>query len=98
MKNQKIFDYLKLKGWLAYWVISIPVQSVVTIRSIPKRHRLQRIVNTVSVFENNYLPDPNLHWETVHTKEIGIEFNMLDNRLHGDINYYNKRPKIHWPC
>ena len=40
---------------------------------------------------NDYSVDPNLKWETVHAKEVGIEFNALDNRLNGEINYYNKR-------
>lgn len=95
MKSQKIFDYLKLKG-------SIGVLGNFNTGTIggyypffPGVNATQATfgVNTVSVFENNYLPDPNLHWETVHAKEIGIEFNMLDNRLHGDINYYNKKTK-----
>ncbi|MFN8288763.1 MAG: SusC/RagA family TonB-linked outer membrane protein [Chitinophagaceae bacterium] len=95
MKNVKVFDYLKLKG-------SIGVLGNFNTGTIggyypfyPGVNATQATfgVNTVSVFENSYLPDPNLHWETVHAKEIGIEFNMLDNRLHGDINYYNKKTK-----
>lgn len=95
MKGQKLFDYLKLKG-------SVGVLGNFNTGTIggyypfyPGVNATQATfgVNTVSVFENNYLPDPNLHWETVHAKEIGVEFNMLSNRLHGDINYYDKRTK-----
>lgn len=95
MKNQNLFDYLKLKG-------SIGVLGNFNTGTIggyypfyPGVNATQAVfgVGTATVFENRYLPDPNLHWETVHAKEIGVEFNMLDNRLHGDINYYNKRTK-----
>ena len=95
MKNQRIFDFLKLKG-------SVGVLGNFNTGTIggyypfyPGVNATQTIfdVNVVSVFENNYLPDPNLHWETVNAKEIGIEFNMLGNRLHGEINYYDKRTK-----
>lgn len=95
MQNQKIFNYIKLKG-------SVGVLGNFNTGTIggyypfyPGVNATQATfgVNTVSVFENNYLPDPNLHWETVHAKEIGVEFNMLDNRLHADINYYNKKTK-----
>lgn len=95
MSGQNLFNFLKLKG-------SIGVLGNFNTGSIggyypyyPGVNATQATfgVNTVSVFENNYLPDPNLKWETVHAKEIGIEFNMLGNRLQGEINYYNKRTK-----
>ena len=95
MSNQNIFDFLKLKG-------SVGVLGNFNTGTIggyypfyPGVNATQTVfdVNVVSVFENNYLPDPNLHWETVNAKEIGLEFNMLGNRLHGEISYYDKRTK-----
>lgn len=95
MSNQKLFDFLKLKA-------SIGVLGNFNTGTIggyypfyPGVNATQATfgVNTVSVFENKYLPDPNLKWETVHAKEIGVEFNMFRNRFHGEINYYDKRTK-----
>jgi TonB-linked SusC/RagA family outer membrane protein len=95
MQNQHIFDFLKLKG-------SIGVLGNFNTGTIggyypfyPGVNATQTIfdVNVVSVFENNYLPDPNLHWETVNAKEAGIEFSILKNKLRGEINYYNKLTK-----
>lgn len=95
MASQNLFNYLKLKG-------SIGVLGNFNTGSIggyypfyPGVNATQATfgVNTVSVFENNYLPDPNLRWETVHAREIGLEFNMLGNKLQGEINYYSKRTK-----
>lgn len=95
MQNQKLFDFLKINastGVLGnfntgtiggYYPFYPGVNATQTTFG----------VNVASVFENKYLPDPNLRWETVHAQEAGVEFNMLDNRLHGVINYYNKRTK-----
>lgn len=44
-------------------------------------------------YVNNYEPDKNLRWETVHGREIGLEFGLLKNKLNGEINYYNKITK-----
>lgn len=95
MADQSLFNFLKLKG-------SIGVLGNFNTGTIggyypfyPRVNFNQTTfgVNTVTTVESNYLPDPNLHWETVHAKEIGIEFNMLGNRLHGEVNYYDKRTK-----
>lgn len=95
MGNQSAFNFLKLKG-------SIGVLGNFNTGSIggyypfyPSVNATQATfgVNTVSVFENSFLPDPNLKWESVHAKEIGIEFGLLGNKIHGEINYYNKRTK-----
>ena len=46
--------------------------------------------NVVPAYTPDYLPDPNLKWETVQSSEIGVEFAALNNRLNGEINYYDK--------
>jgi TonB-linked SusC/RagA family outer membrane protein len=37
-----------------------------------------------------YLPNPNLKWETVNAKEIGIEGMAFSNRLRFEVAYFNK--------
>jgi TonB-linked SusC/RagA family outer membrane protein len=49
--------------------------------------------NIVSALTPSYLPDSNLHWETVHSYEAGLELNTLRNKLHFEANYYNKLTK-----
>lgn len=34
--------------------------------------------------------DPNLSWETTEELDIGLEFGFLDNRLSGELDYYNR--------
>jgi TonB-linked SusC/RagA family outer membrane protein len=40
-----------------------------------------------------YLPNPDLKWETVDAKEVGVEFNAFQNRLHVEANYFTKTTK-----
>ena len=49
--------------------------------------------NVVAALEREYIPDPGLNWETVHSWETGIELNTLENKLHFEANYYNKLTK-----
>jgi TonB-linked SusC/RagA family outer membrane protein len=95
MENQKIFDFIKLKastGVLGNFNTGT-IGGYYPFYSGVNATQTTFGVNVVSVFENNYLPDPNLKWETVHAQEVGVEFNMLKNKLHGEINYYDKRTK-----
>lgn len=95
MDNQKLFNFLKLKASMGV----LGNFNTTTIGGYypfyPGVNATQATfgVNTATVFENSYLRDPNLHWETVHAKEVGVEFNMFSNRLHGEISYYNKLTK-----
>lgn len=47
--------------------------------------------NLIPVYVPNYRVDPELKWETVNSTEIGIETDMLANRLHFEANYYYKK-------
>ncbi|GAO42773.1 TonB-dependent receptor [Flavihumibacter petaseus] len=94
MENQNIFQFLKLKGshgvlgnfnplgeqYPAYPNVSTTTSAVFG-------------TNLVPVYTPDYLADPNLHWETVHSSEIGIEGTSLGNRLHYEVNYYYKKTK-----
>ncbi len=44
-------------------------------------------------YVNDYERAPDLRWETAHGREVGIEFGVLNNKLTGEINYYNKLTK-----
>ncbi|MBO0949043.1 SusC/RagA family TonB-linked outer membrane protein [Fibrella forsythiae] len=37
------------------------------------------------------LANPNLKWETTDQADIGIDFGFLNNRINGEIDYYNKQ-------
>jgi len=39
------------------------------------------------------LANPDLKWETTRTFDLGLEYGFLNNRISGEIAYYNKRSK-----
>jgi TonB-linked SusC/RagA family outer membrane protein len=92
MANQNVFDYLKLKAstgllgnftaqgkdYPAYPTISNSSSAVFGNTLVP-------------VFTPDYLYDPNLHWETVRSTEVGFETNLMANRLHFEAAYYYKK-------
>ncbi len=46
-------------------------------------------------YRSNNVPNPNATWETADTKNIGVNFTILDRRLTTDVNYfYQKRTDI----
>jgi TonB-linked SusC/RagA family outer membrane protein len=92
MAGQNIFNYLKIKAstgllgnftsqglaYPAYPTISTSSSAVFGSTLVP-------------VFTPDFLFDPNLHWETVKSSEVGIEANLLKNRLHIEALYYHKK-------
>lgn len=91
-QNQKVFDYLKLKG--SFGVLGVQNTYDFDYPAYPALNTNSTAVfggNVVPVYVETYLADRNLHWEKVHGKEIGIEFDMLKRKLHGEIVYYHKK-------
>ncbi len=91
--GQNFLDYLKIKG---SW-------GVLGSKNIPDAYRYPAypvLTNrNAGVFGNNvinalqplYIPDDNLNWEVIRSFEAGFELNALDNKLHFEAAYYNKR-------
>jgi TonB-linked SusC/RagA family outer membrane protein len=94
MSGQTFFDFLKVKAsWgllggrntagLAYpFYPELLTGSTAVFGSI-----------IVPAYGLAYEPARNLTWETVDGKEAGVEFDVLQKRLHGEIVYYNKLTK-----
>lgn len=91
MTNQNIFNFLKLKAstgllgnftaqgkaYPAYPTVSTSASAVFGNNLTP-------------VYTQDYLYDPNLHWETVKSSEVGIEAELLSRRLYFEATYYSK--------
>lgn len=91
-QNQNVFDYLKLKG--SFGVLGVQNTYGFNYPAYPSLATNSTAVFgniIVPVYTETYLADRNLHWEKVHGKEIGIEFDMLKRKLHGEIVYYQKK-------
>lgn len=93
-QGQNIFDYLKLKA-------SIGVLGNQNTYGYDYPFYPGLVAGNAAVFGNlvynaysqSYLPNRDLKWETVHAKEIGLEFNALKNKLHAEVSYFNKLTK-----
>ncbi|MBG9375312.1 TonB-dependent receptor [Panacibacter sp. DH6] len=96
MANQKIFDYIKLKGSVGV----LGNQTASRLDGTPLNYPFypNLLTGTNAVFGTNvysaarqeYLPNPDLKWETVSAWEAGVELNAFDNRLHFEANYFNR--------
>lgn len=90
MTNQKIFDYLKLKGSVG--------QLGNQYTSLHYADSPNYVEGSTAVFGENLVPayvlayrnNPDLKWETVTSIEGGIEFKTLSNRLSVEANYFSK--------
>jgi TonB-linked SusC/RagA family outer membrane protein len=90
MRNQNLFDYLKLK---ASWGILGNQYVGIHYPFYPQLQNGQTAVfgnNIVPAYVPAYLADPNLRWETVTSVEAGVEFTTLKNRLRFEVNYFHK--------
>jgi TonB-linked SusC/RagA family outer membrane protein len=93
-QNQHFLDFLKLKA-------SIGVLGNQNTYGYDYPYYPGLVGGNAAVFGNlvynaysqSYLPNPNLKWETVHAKEVGIELNALNNSLHFEANYFDKVTK-----
>ncbi|KFF25653.1 TonB-dependent receptor [Chryseobacterium piperi] len=47
------------------------------------------IDRTTFVYQSG-IPSPNLAWETIETRNIGVDFSLFNNKLSGTFDYYNK--------
>lgn len=96
MERQKIFDFLKLKlswGVLGnqYTDIHYPFYPLLTASGSAIFGGGGGAV--LPAYTASFIADPNLKWETITSREAGIEFSVLKKKLSGEINYYNKHTK-----
>ena len=94
MRDQKYFDFIKLKA-----SIGVLGNQNTYGYDYPFYPGLRQ--GTVAIFGNNiyransqeYLPNPNLKWETVNAKEVGVELSAFSSRLHFEAAYFDKVTK-----
>ncbi len=95
MDNQKFFNFLKVKGSVGLlgnanaYVNGVyyPYPAYPGISANSSAVFGSHIVNA---YTSNYQASPDVQWETVQSSEAGVEFVALQNRLHFEMDYYNK--------
>ncbi|MEJ7587873.1 MAG: TonB-dependent receptor [Ferruginibacter sp.] len=94
MENQQIFDFLKLKGSIGV----LGNQSAYKLDGTPLNYPFYPSLLTgsnavfgttvYSAADIEYVPSLDLKWETISAREVGIELNAFNNRLHFEANYF----------
>ena len=94
MANQKVFNYLKLKGSVGVLgnqnTYGYDYPYYPALRSGEAAVFGDLVYNAYS---QAYLPNPNLKWESVLASEVGVEMVLLENRLNVEVNYFNKKTR-----
>ena len=93
MQNQRIFDMIKLRAsWGRVGNDRIPSDSyTVTVQPNLAYPFGGGVATPGSAITQ--IKDPNLKWETTEETDFGVEFAALNNRLTGEINYYDKKAR-----
>lgn len=93
MQNQNIFDLLKVRA--SYGKVGndqIPSDSYINTVAInipyPFTGNSAPATNGAQI---NQFKDPNITWEVTEEYDLAVEFGILNSKLSGEINYYDKK-------
>ena len=89
MKNQSLFNFLKLRGsWgiLGNDVIASNSYILTAAVNIPYFYNNALVLGTAI----QDIKDQKLKWERTQQVDLGLEFAFFNSRLTGEIDYYNK--------
>lgn len=96
MQNVTFFSSLRLKGSVG--VLGNQTASRLDGAQLNYPFYPNLRTGTAAVFDSvvhrpadiEYIPNPDLRWESVAAQEIGVEFTAFSNRLRFEFNYFNK--------
>jgi TonB-linked SusC/RagA family outer membrane protein len=92
MKDQKTFDFLKLRGsWGILGNDNILTNAFRAIASVDNPYIFDNTITVGGAIRD--IKDPNLKWESTTQYDIGFEFALFDSRLSGEVDYYSKKTK-----
>lgn len=89
MQHQKIFDNLKLR--VGYGVTgSEPSQSFLGVATLGYNHYVYSNGKWIQTLVPTSNPNPNLRWEQKKELDLGLDFGMLNDRVSGSVDLYNR--------
>lgn len=92
MQNQKVFSFLKLRGsWGILGNDNIPTNAYINTATVNLPYFFDNTITLGTALQDT--KDANLKWETTHQFDFGFEFTLLNDRLSGEVDYYNKKTK-----
>jgi TonB-dependent starch-binding outer membrane protein SusC len=93
MKNQKIFDNLKLRVGYGISGNSMGFDPLVTILRYGKSGYFYYNGKWVSSIQPTQNENPDFKWEETAMLNTGIDFSILKGRVSGSVDYYKKETK-----
>jgi TonB-linked SusC/RagA family outer membrane protein len=99
MKDQKIFDFLKLRGsWGKLGNDGVTPNAAYPI--VHQGNNYSAVFGSTATSDGVYVPGytvsryfTNLGWEVVTEWDGGVDFEVLDRKLKGSVDYYNRKTK-----
>lgn len=92
MKSQDVFSFLKLRGsWGILGNDNIPTNAYINTATVNLPYFFDNTISLGTALQDT--KDGNLKWETTHQFDFGVEFTLLNDRLSGEVDYYNKKTK-----
>lgn len=89
LKSQEWLNTLKVR--LTYGTNGNVDQS--TTKYIVARKANDRLITNVSYLNITTMPNPKLRWETTTSVNFGVDYALLDNRIRGSVDIYNRKSK-----
>lgn len=88
LANNKVINLLKLRGsWGQLGNANVPLNTLPFASGLNYSFDGNNLVSGTSV---ESIVDPTLSWEVIEELSGGIDFELLDNRLKGSIDFYKK--------
>jgi hypothetical protein len=93
MKDQKIFDNLKLRGsWGKIGNLSVPANlSVLKVAQTPALVYVGGDGSSAPGASINTIVPPTTYWERSNGTDVGLEASLINNRLYVEADWYNKK-------
>lgn len=93
LQSQNIFDLLKLRA--SYGKVGndqIPTNAFTETLTLNKAYSFNGSATpATNGVQNNRIIDPNITWETTEEYDFAVEFGLIQSKLTGEVNYYNKK-------
>lgn len=92
-QNQELIDFLKLRG--SYGKVGNDQIPAGAYTYVVDQNKPYPFNGSNTVAENGgqitQIVDPNIGWEVTTEYDLALEFTLLQSKLQGEINYYNKK-------
>ncbi len=93
LQNQNLFDLLKLRA--SYGKVGndqIPTNAFTQTVQLNNAYAFNGSVTAATNgAQINQIIDPNINWEVTQEYDFAVEFGLIQSKLTGEINYYNKK-------